>query len=132
MQDGAALLANIDKAYASRVAGDKAGVWEFMAPGATFCLPGAETIMTGAMAGPTDARSAIGKLMDEFEFHDLRRLDAVVDGRKAAVRLEVTLSRPGQAPVTTECLDFWTAGEDGKLTSLTEYVDTALLARLWA
>ena len=62
--------------------------------------------------------------------YDLERLDAIVEGDKAAVRWKLTVSYHGGEPVTTEACDIWTLDADGKMASLLQFVDTSLVAKL--
>lgn len=130
MPDRAAILNTIDQLYARRTANDKAGVNALLAPGATYRIGADPTLVPMMPVGPTDARAAIRALIDAVEFHHVERLEAVVDGDKAAVMWRVELSPAGGARVTTQLYDLWTMGEDGKLTSLVQFGDTALMAKL--
>lgn len=131
MPDRAQVLSIIDEAYACRVRGDKAAVAAFVAANATFRINGDASLMpnvaTGGAAMPT-----IGHLIDDFKFHEVERLDAIVEGDKAAVRWRIRLSYQDGEPVTTEACDLWTFGPDGKMTSLLQFVDTSLVAKLSA
>ena len=134
MPDRAQILKTIDDAYAARATGDKAAVRTFLAPGASFRLAGDPAMLPkvrSALEG-LDAAGAIDALIDAFTFHRQERLNAVVDGNKAAVHWRVTLSSAGGEKVTTELYDLWTIDEAGKLTSLTQFADTALIAALTA
>ena len=64
VMDRAAMLQTIDAAYAARQRGDLAEVLSFFSPGATFR-------MVGVSAGPEDAATAIGGLIDQFHVADL-------------------------------------------------------------
>jgi ketosteroid isomerase-like protein len=130
MPDRATFLDIIDGAYACRMKGDKAGVAAFVAPGATFRIPGDRSLMPNVEAGGGAAMPTIGHLIDDFTFHDVERLDAIVDGDKAAVLWKLTVSYRGGEPVTTEVCDIWTVDADGKMTSLLQFVDTSLVAKL--
>jgi ketosteroid isomerase-like protein len=130
MPDRDTFLGAIDGAYACRVKGDKAGVAAYLAPGATIRIAGEGSLLANAATGGGPAMPTVEALMDAFEFHDLERVDAVVDGDKAAVLWKVTASYAGGEKVSTELYDLWTIGADGKLTSLLQFVDTALAAKL--
>jgi ketosteroid isomerase-like protein len=132
MADRAAILAAIDEVYRLRIRGDKPAMQALFAPGARIQLAGAAELMPGVATGPADAAPTIAALIDTFVFHEHERLDAIVEGDKAAVRSRVKVSRPDGEIVTTELYDLWTIGEDGKPTSVLQFVDTALVARLMA
>lgn len=40
------------------------------------------------------------------------------------------MSVDGKPPVTTEICDLWEFDEDGRMTSLVQFIDTALLRKL--
>jgi len=130
MADRAAFLAAIDETYRLRAAGDKAAVQAHLAADAQFRLAGDATLMPGVATGPGHAPPAIAALIDTFVFHEHERLNAIVEGDQAAVHWRVTVSRPGGQKVSTELYDLWTIGKDGKLTSVLQFVDTALVVRL--
>jgi ketosteroid isomerase-like protein len=130
MADRAAVLAAIDEVYRLRIAGDKSALEARFAPGAQIQLAGRAELMPGVAVGPADAGPTIAALIDTFVFHEHERLDAIVEGDKAAVRSRITVSRPGGETVTTELYDLWTIGEDGRPTSVLQFVDTALVAHM--
>ena len=130
MLDRTAFLNLIDQLYARRTANDKAGVNALLAPGATYRIGADPKLVPMMPVGPTDAREAIGGLIDSVEFHHIEHLAAVVEGDKAAIIWRVELSPTGGDKVTTQLYDLWTVGEDGKITSLIQFGDTALMATL--
>ena len=77
-------LAAIDEIYALRVADDKTLLGR-IAPGATYQLMGEGNLMPGVATGRRDMAPTIEALIDAFQFHELKRVDAVVEGNKAAV-----------------------------------------------
>jgi hypothetical protein len=118
----------IDLAYEHRRQGDKLGVARLCAVGATFRVAGDAP---GMPSSSSPAVEAISKLIDAYTFHSVKRLDAIVEGDQAAVRLEVVVSPKGSAErTTTEILDVWTRDNDGRFTSLVQFIDTALAVRL--
>jgi ketosteroid isomerase-like protein len=129
MLDRGEILKIIEDAYAARMRGDQAKVAEIWAPGAQYRLAGEASLLSGLpFAG--DARSTAADLIDLFQFHAMKRLSAVVEERKAALRWRVTLSTGGGEPVTTDFLDLFELDEAGKITSLVQYCDTALLLEM--
>ena len=127
MPDRDEILGIIDEAYETRARGDKAALAKYWAPAATYRLAGAANLLPTVPVGPHEANAAVDALIDLFRFHDLERLDAVVDDGKAAIHWRVTVSTGDRAPVKTELYDLWTFDAAGKLTSLTQFTDTALL-----
>jgi ketosteroid isomerase-like protein len=133
MLDRAEILRTIDEAYAARMRGDKAALLPYWAPEATYRLAGAEELIPAPFpVGPADAHTAAVSLIDLFQFHKLERLHAVVEGPMASVHWRVTVSTAGKSAVTTEMYDLWTFTEGGKVCSLLQFVDTALLATMLA
>jgi ketosteroid isomerase-like protein len=130
MTDRDTMLRTIDELYARRVAGDKAGIAAMLAPGATFRIAG--DAIRGVPQGPGPAARSIAELIDEFVFHEIRRVDAVVEGNKLAVLLNARISRVGGEEINAELYDLWTFGADDKVTSGLQFGDTALVARLLA
>ncbi len=53
----------------------------------------------------------------------------LIDGLQAAVRLRATVALGGLEPVETELCHLWVFDEAGKIRSVTEFFDTALLVR---
>jgi len=122
------ILHIIDSVYTARKAGDKEAVAAYWAPDAIFRLAGEASLMSAVVpAGTGGAKDAVDALIDRFQFHELERLSAVVEGNMAAIHWRVTFSTAGCAPLTTEISDLWTIGEDGKAVSLLQFTDTALL-----
>jgi len=130
MPDREAILRTIDEGYARRAAGDKAGVAAVLAPDATFRVAGDLSEMPWAPSYDRGAMPAIETLMDNFHFHAIERIGEIVEADKAAIHWRVTLSYNGGPQATTELYDFWTVRPDGKLGSLVQFADTALIARL--
>ncbi len=128
MRDREAILKIIDDAYATRMSGDKAALEQLWAPGGVYHFAGDPNLLPDFPVGPTHGAPATSALVDLFTFHSLERLDSVVEGGTAAVRWRVILSTEGKEPVTTEILDLWTIDGDGKIGSLVQFGDTALVA----
>ena len=132
MADRDAFLRTIDEGYAQRMAGNKDAMRRIFAPDAQFRIAGDPTLIPGVAASAGSAAPTVEALMDDFEFHDMERLDTIVEGDKAAVYSRVTLSYRGGHKVTTELYDLWTIDQDGRVTSMLQFADTALVARLTA
>jgi len=122
-------LKKIEQAYALRVAGDKQAIGTLFAPEASYRLAGQDLPVPGVPQGDACFHEKIGHLIDAYQFHDAKRLEVIIDGSRAAARWEITISLNGGPKVTAEVCDFWTIGEDGKFTSLLQFVDAALVGR---
>ena len=127
-----AMLRSIDLLYARRVAGDKAGVAELLAPGATFRIAGDSLPIPGVPPGEGPADRKIADLIDAFTFHKIERLDALVDGDRMALRSRAHISRDAGEVMIAELYDLWTFSADGKIASGLQFGDAALIARLIA
>ena len=129
MPDRAQLLAIIEGAYEARARGDKEAVAPVWAPGATYRLCGEQGLMPSFPAGPDDARETVDSIIDLIRFDSYEPREAVVEGNKVALRWCVDFSILPDGPSgTTELADFWEFDEEGRAISLTQFVDTALLA----
>lgn len=130
MPDRATILATIDRFWEARLAGDKAGVRSFFSPDATYEMVGAKAFADPVGAGPAPVGPAADRLVDDFRFHGVERLTAIVDGPRAAVVNRIQVSFHGAAPVTSEACDLWEFDAAGKVTSLRQFVDTDLVHRM--
>lgn len=128
--DRGAILAIIDRFWDVRVAGDKARLWSFLAPDAIYEMVGASTFADRAVVGPAPFRPAADSLVDDFKFNSVERLSSVVDGNRAAVAIRVEVSFRGGPLVKTEACDLWEFDDAGKVKSLRQFVDTALVNRM--
>lgn len=128
MPDRRDLIEIIEDAYEKRARGDKSAVDAIWAPGATYELFGGQTLLQQFPSGAAD--EATRAVIDLVEFHNHRRLEAVVEGDKAAVRWMVKLTVAGSPPADVQLFDLWTFDAAGKATSLVQFTDTALLDRL--
>ena len=125
------ILQIITSSMARRRAGDKSVTAEVMAPGGTYALAADPSLLAGYPVGPSDAETAVARLIDLFTFHDEEVLDAIVEGGRAAVRWRLTFSRgPEGEQRTSEILQIWTFNDAGKVESLREFSDTALIASM--
>lgn len=130
MPDRETFLDLIQKAYEHRVRGDKAGVAQFLSPQMTLRIAGDHGSMPWAPDASQGAMPSIAALIDAFEFRNLKRKAEVVEGDRAAILWQVEVRHGGGDWVATELYDFWTIGQDGKLTSLVQFADTALIGRM--
>ncbi|WP_373475948.1 nuclear transport factor 2 family protein [Sphingorhabdus sp.] len=124
------ILDTIDQIYTARVAGDKSSFARYWAEGSTYEMMGAPQTLGEQSRTKNDARTAIGELIDTFKFHTVNLVDSVVDGNRAVVRLQIDVSTGGGPIHNTELLNIWEFDDAGKVQSLAESVDTALVARM--
>jgi ketosteroid isomerase-like protein len=68
-------------------------------------------------------------MIDRLTLHDSEILNLQTDGHVAMVQRRIDVSWFGHR-FQTEVCDIWELDEDGKATALTQYVDTALLAKM--
>ena len=121
------ILSTIDATLAARQRGDNAAIPQNLAENAQFRM------VATAEKVPSEeccAREAAAKLIEMFEFHDVERVHAVVEGNVAAVHWRVRASTGGGPQVDTELFDLWTFNDEGKIASVVEFGDTALMAQM--
>jgi ketosteroid isomerase-like protein len=124
------ILKTIEHFWQVRSAGDKEGVQSLLAPDATYEMPGAKAFAAFDAVGPGPAALAADRLINDFKFHDVKQLSAIVDGNRAAVVNRIIVSfRDGEA-ITTEMCDLWEFDASGKIASLRQFVDTDLVRRM--
>lgn len=130
MLDRDTVLNRIDEAYAARVRGDKESLSLYWADEASFKIAG-DPAPFKSLTFETDVpMNAISELIDRFTFSDLERVDAVVEGNRAAIRWGVTVSTSECAPVRTELFDLIELNDDGRIRSFVQFADTALVLAL--
>ena len=117
--------------YSARKRGDYDAMAEMCAPNATLRLAGAAEHST--LAGTTRGRAALRKRfadLAQFAIANQKFLAIVVDGDSGAVhwRANVTYKPTGKSAVTEVC-DLWTV-KNGKMTSVIQFIDTALVGHL--
>jgi ketosteroid isomerase-like protein len=123
------VLTIIDAAYAARMRGDPAEVGQIWAAGATFELAGEKSLLAAfPAAGPGAAQPTVEAIMALVKFTAVERLDAVVEGRRAAVLSRVTMRFGGLEPFATLVYDLWELDEDGTVRALLQFSDTAKVA----
>ena len=60
-----------------------------------------------------------------LEIHDFQVLDVIGGERQVAVEVEIDFTPPGGTRLRDQELHLWTFGEDGLVTRMRHYVDTA-------
>jgi ketosteroid isomerase-like protein len=128
MLDRASLLDRMDAALDARMRGDTEAMAGFLAPGATFRIAGQPAAEGFLPDGPAEAAEVMHPIVERIRFHRVERLDTLVDGNRVAARLSIDFSIGDAAPASTETLDLWTFDEEGRITDILQFVDTALLA----
>lgn len=126
------MLRVMSDGYVARVNGDVDKVLAVFTPDAKFTLNAAPPQPTvSVMAeGNGGMRAALSDLIEAFEFKDLKIVDSVVEGSKAAIRIRFTVtSRATGKSAVTESLDL-IEFRDGKVASYTQFFDSAIAARL--
>ena len=130
MLDRATMLETIDAALAARTRGDMEEVGRYLAPDARFRIAGDSSRYPDFPAGPGDMHETVRSLIERVRFHRCERLDAIVEGNRAACRWMIDFSIDGGPEGRTEVCDLWTFDEEGLVTELVQFVDTGLLARM--
>ena len=123
----------VREAYAARKRGDFDAMAEMCAPRASLRLAGAPE--HSPVAGTTRGRAALRErfaALAQFAFANQKMLSMIADGDRAAVhwRAKVTYKPTGKSAVTEFC-DLWTV-KNGKITSITQFIDTALVGHMTA
>lgn len=121
------VLEIIEAGYAARMRGDAAAVSRIWAAGASFELAGEKTLL-GAFPAQGPAQPAAQALIDLIEMSALERIDAVVEGTRAAILWRATMSFNGREPFVSLLYDLWELDESGKVRSLLQFADTARIA----
>jgi ketosteroid isomerase-like protein len=134
--DRAQIKAIIDKAYTARKAGDVEALVGMFRPDADFRVAGApETFPVAASArGAAEIRERVRGFVQTFQFLELEPLDLIIEGDKAARRWRAKIRHVPSGKVREmEAGDIWTF-KDGRVASLVQFVDTAMVAELvkWA
>ncbi|MGA3302333.1 MAG: nuclear transport factor 2 family protein [Methylovirgula sp.] len=122
-------LKKLDHAYAMRAAGDREGLASVLAETMSFRIAGDHLPIPG-VPGMGSAMAKISEMINTFRLHSVERADAVVEGNKAAVLWRVVLSYKDGEKINAELYDLWTIGDDGKFTSVIQFGDAALVARV--
>jgi hypothetical protein len=123
------VLAIIDAAYAARIAGDLDTLQALGAQGGIFELAGETTLLRNfPVAGRVPALNAVNGLTDLIRMLEIERLDAVVEGNRAAVLSHARMSFAGRAPFDTVLYDLIELDDDGRFCSMIQFADTARYA----
>jgi ketosteroid isomerase-like protein len=123
------VLATIDRGYAARMRADSAEIATMWAPNARFEVVGERGLIERFPGSPQgEAHSSLTSLIEMVRMTAIERVDAVVEGLKAAVLWRATVSFAGRPEFETMLYDFWELDEGGKIVSLVQFADTAKIA----
>ncbi|MGE3149042.1 MAG: nuclear transport factor 2 family protein [Pseudorhodoplanes sp.] len=132
MPDRAALEELVRTAYDARKNGDLDAVNRIFSENVHFRIAGDAAFqpMTMRAEGLRNFRLLLKEMITVFEWIDQEILSIVIEGSKVAVhwRGGIRSAVTGDI-VVTECADFFEI-EGGRVSSLVEFCDSALLARL--
>jgi ketosteroid isomerase-like protein len=118
--------------YAARVRGDAAAIVDRFADDAVFRIAGAPHASPVAVetVGTASLRKLLDGLIQAAEFKDHQILALLIDGSRVAVHSRVTVrSAAGGETAATELFDLLEF-KDGRISSFTQFCDTALAARM--
>lgn len=123
------VIRTIKACYAARIAGDAATLDRLCADDARFEVVGAKTLIAAyPAAGPMAMRPALKEIMKLVAMTKAEPMAIVVDGNNAAVRLRTEVAFADREPFETELCHLWEFDETGQVRSVTEFLDTAMLA----
>lgn len=128
--DRQTVLDTIDAVLHARRSGDMAVLDRLLADGATFELGGDAGLLPGfqpALRGP--ARGAAEWLAQHVPMLSLERTSAVVEGRRAANLWQARVQLGPGEPVDLPLFDLWDFDEQGRVTRVLQFTDTARLAQ---
>lgn len=125
--DREAMLATIEALYQERIAGLTDTMATHLAEGASFRMAGEGQMDHFGSDGPVGFLDALRTLNGAIAMTRVSIVEAVAEGKSCAVRLLAEVGFGDRAPFETEIFNLWTFDEAGKVTSLTEFVDTAKL-----
>jgi len=120
----------IDTILAARQRGDMAALESHFAPGATYRLAVSPRVFPPFGNGAVDARAAVAGLVDQFQFQEIERLRTLIQGNVAMVHWRIRASVRGGVPEDSELFDIWTFDETGRIESIVEFADTALMVQM--
>jgi ketosteroid isomerase-like protein len=120
------MLAKVEAAYQARRTGDFSALEEIVSPDATFSYAGEQSLLAalpGAAAG--SVQQAAREIFETIEMRSIERLQAVAEDNRVAILWKTILVPPGGEPFETLMFDLWEFGDDGRISSGTQFLDTA-------
>jgi ketosteroid isomerase-like protein len=130
MVDRDEAVALIRGAYDARTRGDKEALAQYFAESAHFEIAGDAALLEPVPVGAARPMKTIGRLIEMFAFSDVELLDAVVEGRSIAARWKLKLTAAGRQAVETQLFDLIELDQHGKIRSMVQFADTALVRQL--
>jgi len=134
MTERAAIEALIRGAYAARHRGDLDALMEYLHPDCSYRLAGGPEAaeIFARPDGHSAVREQMAGLIDTYAFSNIEELALTIEGDRATLhwRADVECKPTGRSG-SFEILDVFTL-RDGKVKSLTQFTDTAGVARLSA
>jgi ketosteroid isomerase-like protein len=119
----------IEQCYAARMSGDKETLGRLCAPDAQFEVVGARHLIDAyPAAGPMNMAPALDEIMSLVKMTGATPVTVLIDGNRAAVQLRATVAFADRQPFETELCHLWEFDEGGKVKSVLEFLDTAMLA----
>lgn len=123
------ILSAVEAAYAARLNDDAAALAELWADDSTFAIEGEKSLIDAfPAAGPMRMHAAIDVILALVKMSEASQEVIAIEGNRAVVLNRATLSFGEGQPLKTTMCDVWEFDETGKVRSLTEFVDTAMLA----
>ena len=122
----------VEEAYAARAKGDIKKILAAFQPNGAFQLAGDTNTLNvlGAVEGHPQLEAVLTGLVKDYEFIKRDILSFTAEGDRAAVHSRLTIRFvPKNKTFSTELVDLFTF-KDGKIASLVEFLDTALIASL--
>jgi ketosteroid isomerase-like protein len=123
-------VALIRGAYDARTRGDKEALAQYFDESAHFEIAGDAALLEPVPVGAARPMETIGRLIEMFAFSDVELLDAVVEGRSIAARWKLKLTVAGREPLETQLFDLIELDDDGRIRSMVQFADTALVRQL--
>jgi ketosteroid isomerase-like protein len=130
--DRAKIEAIIKRTYAARKAGDLDALAGMFTPDGEYRVAGAVDVFPRPVSarGAAEIKNVISGLVKEFQWVDVKPLDLIVEGDKAARRWRATVRHiPSGQVFETEGSDIWSFRDD-RVASLIQFVDTAAIAEI--
>jgi ketosteroid isomerase-like protein len=131
MSERSSILDTVEQAYQARESGDMAALLALCDPAVQLKIAGAGRLCGACVTlnGHEEVARGLTGLVETFGFEAVEMLDSIIDGRKAGIHWRATMRhRPTDEMFKSELYDMWTLGEDGRITSLLQFCDTALVA----
>jgi ketosteroid isomerase-like protein len=132
MTDRGEIEALVRGLCAARVAGDMDVLRRGYADNATFRIAGSPTwgALTAPLTGHANVMARFESMIANVALDDFAILDLFVDGNRAAVRWRATMREAETKDQSTTEIAQFLEVEHGQVTSLVEFLDTAMAMKL--